>query len=175
VRSTRSADDVIAIVRDEMARLDRDLPAYGATPMTAVVAQSAGMPARRVLTGTFSAFALLALVLSAVGLFGIVAHDVASRRSELALRLALGAPPRRLLAATLRQGATMIGAGVIAGLALSVWSGKILTTLAPATDRFDLATTLAAAALLLIVGLSAVLPAARRAARTDPLAALRAD
>jgi ABC-type lipoprotein release transport system permease subunit len=56
-----------------------------------------------------------------------------------------------------------------------VWSGKLLTTLAPATDGFDLATTVVAAGLLLIVGLSAVLPAARRAARTDPLAALRAD
>jgi predicted permease len=175
VRSTRSADDVIAIVRDEVARLDRDLPVYGAAAMTDVVAASAGMPARRVLTGAFTAFALLALVLSAVGLFGVVAHDVASRRSELALRAALGAHPTRLLAATLRQGAAMIGAGVIAGLALSVWSGKILTTLAPATARFDGATTVAAAALLLVVGLSAVLPAARRAARTDPLAALRAD
>ena len=175
VRSTRMPDDVVAIVRGEVARLDRDLPVYGAIPMSEVVARSAGMPARRVLTGTFTAFALLALVLSAVGLFGVVAHDVASRRSELALRLALGAHPASLLAATLRQGTTMIGAGVAAGLMLSVWSGKMLSTLAPATDRFDLLTAVAAAAVLLLVGLSAVLPAARRAARTDPLAALRAD
>ena len=175
VRSTRMPDDVVAIVRGEVARLDRDLPVYGAISMSEVVARSAGMPARRVLTGTFTAFALLALVLSAVGLFGVVAHDVASRRSELALRLALGAHPASLLAATLRQGTTMIGAGVAAGLMLSVWSGKMLSTLAPATDRFDLLTAVAAAAVLLLVGLSAVLPAARRAARTDPLAALRAD
>jgi len=175
VRTDRPADEVVAIVRSEIARLDRDLPVYNVMTMTDVVAASAGMPARRVLTGTFTAFALLALVLSAVGLFGIVAHDVTSRRSELALRLALGADPTRLLAATMRQGTTIIGAGVAAGLMLSIWAGSMLTTLAPATEQFDLLTTVAAASILLIVGLSAVLPAARRAARTDPLAALRAE
>jgi putative ABC transport system permease protein len=175
VRSARPADEVVAIVRGEVARLDRDLPVYDVKSMSDVVAASVGMPARRVLTGTFSAFALLALVLSALGLFGIVAHDVASRRSELALRLALGANPTRLLAATMRQGTTIIGAGVAAGLMLSVWSGGMLTALAPATDRFDLLTSVAAAGVLLIVGLSAVFPAARRAARTDPLGAIRAD
>jgi putative ABC transport system permease protein len=174
VRSQRLTD-VAGIARDEVARLDRDLPVYAVLPMTDVVAASAGMPARRVLTSTFTAFALLALVLSGVGLFALVAHDVAARRSELALRVALGAHPTRLLTATLRQGTTIIGTGVTVGLALSVWSGQILTTLAPATERFDLATTLAAAAVLLILGLAAVLPAARRAARTDPLAALRAE
>lgn len=175
VRSSRPPDEVVAIARHEVGRLDHNVPAYGAVPMRDIVAASVGMPARRVLTGTFSAFALLALVLSAVGLFGVVAHDVASRRSELALRMALGANPIRLLAATLRQGTTMIGAGVAAGLMLSVWFGTILTTLAPATGRFDLFTSVAAAGVLLMVGLSAVFPAARRAARTDPLAALRAD
>jgi putative ABC transport system permease protein len=175
LRSTRAPDDVVAIVRGVVATLDRDLPVYAVNSMAAIVARSAGMPARRVLTGTFTAFALLALVLSAVGLFGIVAHDVTSRRSELALRLALGANPTRLLAATMRQGAMIVSAGVAAGLMMSVWSGSMLAALAPATERFDLLTALAAAGILVIVGLSAVLPAARRAARTDPLAALRAD
>jgi len=133
------------------------------------------MPARRVLTGTFGAFALLALVLSAVGLFGVMTHDVASRRSELAVRLALGAHPVGLLTATLRQGTAMIGAGVGAGTLVAVWSGKLLTMLAPVTERFDPVTASAAAGLLLVVGLCAVFPAARRAARTNPLAALRAE
>jgi putative ABC transport system permease protein len=175
VRSARPANDVIAIVRAEVAQLDRDLPVYAALPMSEIVAVSAGMPARRVLTGTFTAFALLALTLSAAGLFGVMAHEVALRRPELALRLALGANPLGLLAATLRQGTAMIGTGVGAGLLLTVWSGKLLTTLAPTTESFSPVASGAAAGLLLIVGLCAVFPAARRAARTDPLAALRAE
>jgi hypothetical protein len=175
VRADRPADDVVAIVRDEVTKLDRDLPVYAVRPMPDVVAASAGMPALRVLTGTFAAFALLALTLSAVGIFGIVAHDVTSRRPELAVRLALGADPRRLLVATLRHSALVIGGGVSVGLVMSVWSGRLLATVAPAAGRVDPAAMAAAAALLLLVGLLAALQPARRAARTDPLAALRAD
>ena len=173
VRSQRPAADVAAIVREEVGRLDRDMPVYAIRPMTEVVAASPGMPARRVLTATFTAFALLALVLSAVGLFGAVAHDVASRRPELALRLALGANPRRLLTATLRQAATIVTAGVAVGLLLSVWAGELLMNLAPTTERFNVVSAGTAAAVLLIVGVCAALPVARRAARTDPLIALR--
>jgi ABC-type antimicrobial peptide transport system permease subunit len=64
---------------------------------------------------------------------------------------------------------------VAAGLVMSMWSGRILSTLSPATEQFDMLTAVAAAGLLLFVGLCAALPAARRAARTDPLAALKAD
>jgi putative ABC transport system permease protein len=175
VRASRAPADVVAIVRDEVNRLDRELPAYGAVAMTEIVARSPGMPARRVLTGTLTAFAFLAMALSAVGLFGVVAHDVATRRAELAVRLALGAHPRRLLASALYQGWIMIGSGVAAGVVLSWWSGRLLTALAPATESFDVATSAAAAALVIGVGLFAIFPAARRAARTDPLSALRGD
>ena len=65
--------------------------------MRDVINASPGVPARRVLTATFSAFAVLAVVLGAIGLFGVVAHDVARRRAELALRMALGADPMRIL------------------------------------------------------------------------------
>jgi len=174
VRSNRPAAEAIAIVREEIAKLDPNLP-VGVRPMPDIVAASAGVPALRVLTDTFAAFALLALALSAVGVFGIVAHDVAARRPEFAVRLALGAHPRRLLVATIRQGATIIGVGLFVGLGLSWWSGQLLATLAPATNRVDLMAIATSAAVLLLVGLSATLPPARRAARTDPLASLRAD
>jgi ABC-type antimicrobial peptide transport system permease subunit len=173
VRSQRPAADVIDIVREEVARLDRDMPVYAIRSMAEVVAASPGMPARRVLTATFSAFALLAVALSAIGLFGAMAHDVASRRPELALRLALGANPGRLLTATLRQAAAIVAAGVVLGLLLSVWAGEALRNLAPTTDRFDVVSAATAAGVLLIVGLCAVLPVARRASRTDPVVALR--
>jgi putative ABC transport system permease protein len=175
VRSDRKAGDVVAIVRSEVARLDRDLPVYAIRSMDDVIAASAGVPTRRVLMNTFTAFAVLAVLLSAVGLFGIVAHEIASRRSELALRLALGAHPLGLLIATLRKGLALTAGGVAAGFVLSVWSARALANLAPAIDRLDVASTVAAAAILLAVGTGAVLPAARRAARTDPLLALRSE
>jgi predicted permease len=173
VRAGRPSEEIVAIVREEAARLDAELPVYAPRSMDEVVAASAGMAGRRILMGAFTAFALLALVLSAVGLFGVVAHDVTSRRPELAVRVALGATPARLVTATLVQGVVLVGAGVAAGIVLSVWSGRLLAALAPVPADFDPASTAAAAGVLLTAGVCAVLPAGRRAARTDPLSALR--
>jgi hypothetical protein len=104
VRSALPDTDVIAAVREGVGRLDGNLPVYGVRSMQDVVAASPGMPARRVLTATCMGFALLALVLGAIGLFGVVAHDVASRRAELGLRIALGASPVRILSSNSRAG-----------------------------------------------------------------------
>jgi ABC-type antimicrobial peptide transport system permease subunit len=128
-----------------------------------------------VLTATFTGFGLLAIVLAGIGLFGVVAHDVAARRAELALRIALGADPIRILVRTLAQGAWMVGTGVALGSLLSIWAARALSGVVGATGRFDLLNVAVAAAVLMIVGVGAVLPAARRAARTEPLSALRSD
>jgi ABC-type antimicrobial peptide transport system permease subunit len=175
VRSQRPDADVIAAVQEEKARLDGDLGTSHVRSMQEVVAASAGVPARRVLTLTFLGFALLAIVLAGLGLFGVVAHDVASRRTELALRIALGADPMRILMRTLGQGAWMVGAGLVVGGVLSIWATRALGSMVFATGRFDPLNVAVAAAVLVVVGVVAVLPAARRAARTDPLTALRSE
>jgi putative ABC transport system permease protein len=175
VRSERPDADVIAAVREEVARLDGSLPVYRVRSMRDVVAASPGLPARRVLTATFMGFAVLALVLGAIGLFGVVAHDVASRRTELALRIALGADPTRILITELARGALMVGLGVAAGGVLSFWAARTLGGLGFVTDRFDALGVAVPAAILIVAGAAAVLPAARRAARTDPLIALRSE
>jgi putative ABC transport system permease protein len=175
VRSARPDADVIAAVREEVARLDRDLPVYATRLMRDVVASSPGVPARRLLTATFMAFALLAVVLGGIGLFGVVAHDVASRRTELALRIALGADPMRILRATLGQGALMVGSGLAAGGVLSIGAARVLDGVLLATGHLDVVSVGVAAAVLIVVGAGAVWPAARRAARTDPLIALRSE
>ena len=118
VRSGRAATDVIAIVREEVARLDANLPVYRIRPMTEVVAASPGLPARRLLASTFSGLALLAVVLSAIGVFGVAAHDVTCRRTELALRVALGADPTRILMATTGRGLVMVAIGLALGSVL---------------------------------------------------------
>ena len=175
VRSARPDADVIAAVREEVGRLDGNLPVYGVRSMRDVVAASPGMPARRVLIATFTGFALLALVLGAIGLFGVVAHDVASRRAELAIRIALGADPMRILTATFGQGAVMVGSGLAVGGLLSIWAARALSSGGFAGDRLDTLGVSVPATVLILAGAAAVLPAARRAARTDPLIALRSE
>jgi hypothetical protein len=175
VRSQRPAADVVAVVREEVARLDRDVPVQAVRSMDDVAAASPGVPARRVLTATFMGFALLAIVLGAIGLFGVVAHDVASKRAELALRLALGADPMHILMRTVGQGALMIGVGLVVGGVLSIWAARALSGFVFATGRFDLLNLAVAAVVLMAVGAVAVLPAALRAARTDPVSVLRSE
>lgn len=175
VRSRRPDADVIATAREEVARLDRELPVYGTQSLRDVVAASPGVPARRVLTTAFLGFALLAVVLGGIGLFGVVAHDVACRRRELGIRIALGADPRRILGATLAQGALTIGFGLAAGSVLSIWTARALSSVLFATDHLDVLSVGVPAAVLMAAGAVAVLPTALRAARTNPLAALRSE
>jgi ABC-type antimicrobial peptide transport system permease subunit len=175
VRSARPDADALAIVAEEVARLDRDLPVYGRQSMSELIAASPGVPARRVLSLTFLAFALLAVVLAAVGLFGVAAHDVARRRAELALRVALGADPQRIANRTLGQGARMIVAGLIAGGVLSIWAVRAVSGVVFVADYPDAISITGAAALLVAAGAAAVFPAARRAARTDPVIVFRTE
>jgi putative ABC transport system permease protein len=143
--------------------------------MEDIVAASPGIPARRILTATFTAFALLAVVLGALGLFGAAAHDVASRRVELAVRIALGADPSRILISTIAQGAAIVGFGLAAGGLMSIWMAQMLGALLAGTGGIDLLSAGVPAAIMIVAGLAAVLPAALRAARMDPLSGLRAE
>ena len=175
VRSSRPSADVVAVVQEEVARLDGDLPVYAIRPMPDVVAASPGVPERRVLTMAFTGFAMLAVVLGALGLFGVAAHEVSSRRAEFALRMALGADPMRILRTIFGQGAIMVGSGLAVGGVLSIWASRGLGSVLYQTNQFDLVSIGVAAATLVVAGALAVLPAALRAARTDPLVALRSE
>jgi predicted permease len=172
VRSERPDSDVIAAVREEVARLDSNLPVYGVRPLTEVVDRSPGLPARRLLTAAFTAFGLLAVVLSAIGLFGVAAHDVASRRAELTLRIALGAQPMRILRSTLGQGVVTVGVGLAVGSVLSMWAIDALGGVVFAPGAADALSIGLAVLILVATGIGAVLPAALRASRTDPRMAL---
>jgi putative ABC transport system permease protein len=175
VRSDRGVDDVAAVVRTVVARVDGSLPVYGKASMQDVVNRSPGVPQRRLLATVFTAFAVLAVCLSAIGLFGVAAHDVASRRLELAVRVAFGANQRRLLGATLGRGAVMVGSGLAVGGVLSIWAARALGDTIATVSRADALSVVVAAAVLIAAGASAVLPAALRAARTDPLIAIRSE
>lgn len=175
VRSGRSVSDVIAIVREEVAQLDANLPVYRARPMTEVVAVSPGLPARRLLTSTLTGLALLAVVLSAIGLFGVAAHDVACRRTELTLRVALGADPMRILTATIGRGVATVAIGLALGSVLSIWAVDALSGVIVTVGHADAFSIGVAATVLIATGVGAVLPAALRASRTDPRMVLHVE
>jgi ABC-type antimicrobial peptide transport system permease subunit len=127
----------------------------------------------RVLAMLSGFFAVLALVLAAVGLYGVTAHAVGSRRPEIGIRMALGADPRRIRHLVLRRVAWLSGAGIAIGLMASVWATRLIEALLFATPPRDPMTLAGCASLLAFVSWFAGSLPARRAARIDPAQALR--
>jgi putative ABC transport system permease protein len=122
-----------------------------------------------------SAFSVLALLLAATGIFGLVSYSVSQRLREFGIRAALGAQPGDLLSTALRSAVVSTAAGVGAGLAATVFLVRFVESQLYAVEALDLPTFAAAGAIMLSVAIfSAYLPA-RRAARVDPAATLRAE
>ena len=129
----------------------------------------------RIAAATLSAFSLLALALAAIGLFGVLSHDVSQRRRELGVRSALGASRAALVRMVLRRGIGVTAAGVALGLLASLLATSLLQSLLFGIGPRDPLAFLAAPVLLLAVALVACLPPAWRAAGADPREALRAE
>ena len=120
-------------------------------------------------------FAVLALVLTALGIFAVVAYLVAARTREMGIRVAVGATPRSLMALTLRQAILPVGFGLVGGLIATQWLARFAETQLFAVQTKDPATLAGAALTVLIAALAAAYAPARRAARVDAIVALRAE
>jgi len=149
------------------------VPIYGVAPLTALVDRSAAE--RRFVMRLVVAFAAIALVLAAVGLYGVVSYAVSERAREVGVRLALGARTVDVVRLVLGGGLVIAGVGVVGGLTIAMlatrWLGSLVFGVSP-TDALTL--TLAAALLLLVALLAHAVPL-RRALRIDPASALRAE
>jgi putative ABC transport system permease protein len=128
---------------------------------------------RRYTTGLLVLFAAFGLVLAVIGVYGVVSYTVAQRTSEIGLRMALGAQRSEILWLVLKQGLGMAGAGTVVGLACAWVLRKTVAQLVFGISPADPATFIAAAAVLIGFALSASLLPARRAAKVDPIVALR--
>ena len=146
-----------------------------AEPQSMKEVQSAALTDRRLPMQLMSVFALLALTLAAVGVYGVMAYSVAARTREIGVRVALGAQPSNVFGMVVRQGmkAAVIGLGL--GLLGAVALGRVLTTLLYGVRATDVLTLAGVAGVLLGVVLAACLVPARRALRVDPLDALRSE
>lgn len=172
-RSAHPDADVIAAVREEVARLDASLPVYGVSTLTDIVSRSRGMRERRVITATFVGFGVLAIVIAGVGLLAVTAHDVLSRRKEFALRIAIGARPTRVVSDIVRQAAMMVAAGTSGGAFLSVAVNSALMAAGFATSRVSPLAIGVPVIVIAVAGALALSPAIRAALASDPVTILR--
>jgi putative ABC transport system permease protein len=120
-------------------------------------------------------FALLALLLTAIGIYGLLAFSVARRTSELGTRIALGASRGRVMLLVVRQGLALTAIGLVLGLACAWWLGRTMAALLFGVSATDPVSFAAVSVLLLAVSIVASGLPARRAARVDPLVALRTE
>lgn len=172
VRSALDEGSVAALIRRAVASID-PLVAVESTPYSRFVAES--LADRRFTMLVLGAFALVALLLSVVGIYAVVAYSVAQRTREMGVRLALGATPGGLRTLVLRGSMAAVLPGLLMGLAMSVALSGALRSLLYGVTRFD-ALSLGAAVLLLGgAALGSVLIPAMRATRVDPMLAMRAD
>jgi putative ABC transport system permease protein len=162
---------LVSGVRKEVNALDPDQPLAAVRPMTEWVAMSvAGARYRASLLGLF---AVLAMILAATGIYGVMSYSVAQRTQEIGVRMALGARTRDVLMLVVRQGMMLVLIGVVVGLGGAFVLTQVMSALLFGVTARDPITFVGVAALLLAVALIACLVPARRATKVDPLVALR--
>jgi ABC-type antimicrobial peptide transport system permease subunit len=170
----RSPDALVKPVRAAVAALDpavdfRGEPSVSRTGIASIDAQ------RRFVTEVLAAFALGALLLAAVGLYGIVAYHVSQRVREIGIRIALGASRGNVLRLVVRDAVTFVLAGAIAGIGGALAAGRVLQSMLFQTTAADWQTFVAVTAVLAATAIAASYLPARRAARTDPTVAMRSE
>ncbi len=170
----RAAGDPLALasaVRREVSLLDPELPVTKLRTMQQILDGS--LAPRRLSMWLLTVFALAALLLAALGIYGVMAYAVTLRTREIGIRMALGAPRASVLRMILGQGIKLVAAGVIAGVAASLALTRLMASLLYGVSPADPPTFAAVALLLVSIALLAQFPPARRAVSVDPAVALR--
>jgi predicted permease len=171
LRTSLPAATLGPAIQREIQGIDAGQPIYNVRTMEAVIADS--LSSRRFAADLVGLFAAVALVLSLVGLYGLLDYMVGQRSTEIAIRLALGAQPADVRKMVFRHGLLLAGAGIIAGLVGAAVTARLLTTLLYGVRPFDSAIFIGVPVLLLVVACLATYVPARRATKVDPMTALR--
>ena len=170
VKSRLPAEQIVAAVRREVRAVDPGAPIFQVSTLDAVRAES--LSEERLLLRMLWAFAGTALLLAALGTYGVVSFAVQQRTREFGIRLAIGADGARVRALVLRQAVRLVLAGAVLGLAGALVAGRVVETLLFGVTPFDVASYAAATAALALAVLAAAWWPARRASRVNPSIAL---
>lgn len=171
LRSQASEQDVFGEVQQQVWAVDKELPVYNTTTLASLVSES--LAQRRFTVLLLAAFSMLALTLAAIGLFGVISYLVTQHTREFGVRMALGAERKDIYRQVLSRAAVVGIGGCAIGIAASFLVSGLLRASLYHVSRFDAETILAAPVLLLGVAFFAALWPARRAAKIDPMVALR--
>jgi predicted permease len=173
LRTSADSAATVAAARRVLHDVDPTAPMFEATTMSAILDRAT--VSSRNFRNLLLAFAAIALLLAAAGLYGLAAFVVERRRRELGLRIALGAEPRAVRALVIRQAAALAGIGTVLGLAGSIAASRWLSSTLYGVHGMSWDVYVAAAGLLAVTAVAAAYGPARRASRVDPLIALRSD
>ena len=177
IKTSTEPGALTAAVRREIQAVDPDQPIANSGTLNAMLGSAMELP--RVQTILLTAFAAIALVLAAVGLYGVMTYAVSQRTQEIGIRMALGARPRSLLRLVVGRALALTAVGLCLGLAGAVLLARVLSgmleTLLFRVTASDLATLAAVSLVLTLVALLATIVPARRAMRIDPIEALRTE
>ncbi|PYR23065.1 MAG: hypothetical protein DMF94_02520 [Acidobacteria bacterium] len=179
-RARVSTDQVARALRADIERLDSDIAIEALMTLKASFAFDGDyMDLDHMELGKGAAaaptFAVVALVLAAIGLYAVIAHSVSQRTQEIGVRIAIGAAARDIRALVFRDGMTLVALGIVAGLAASLASNRLLQSQLVGVSPFDPVTIIGALLLLTIVALMACGVPARRAIRVNTVVALRQE
>jgi putative ABC transport system permease protein len=171
LRTSLNPASITNAIREQIFAIDKDLPLYKIATMDQLVSNSVAQP--RLNLSLLVAFAALALVLAAVGVYGVMAYAVTQRTQEFGIRMALGASPADVLKQVFLEGGRLAALGLVLGLAAALVLTRLMASLLFGVKPSDPVTLGVAAALLASVALAACYIPARRATRVDPIVALR--
>jgi predicted permease len=164
---------IATAVRKAVAEIDPNLPVVEMRTMDDQVSQS--IQTERLITSFVSGFGIAAALLTAIGLFGVMAYAVARRSREIGIRLAVGATPGRIRSMVLRESVVIVLAGYAVGMPAALGLSRLVESMLYHVRPHDAWSFLAAALLMLVIGAAAAWLPARRASRVDPMTALRCE
>ena len=173
VRTAVDPESIVPAVRQAIWSLDKDQPLARIQTMDAMVGRELSTPSQS--TALLSAFALLALLLASLGIYGVLSFAVTQRTNEIGVRMALGATSGEVLVSFVRQGLALTVTGLAIGVGLAVAASRAMTALLYGFQPGYVPTVTVVALVLLAVAALACLVPARRASRVDPVIALRSE
>lgn len=173
VRSTIQPDALMGAIRNEIRSIDPEVTVFGNTTIEQMITDSPGTFLRRYPAFLIGLFAIVALILAAIGIYGVISYSVSQQRQEIGIRLALGAEKRHIVAMVMRQGVYLVAGGVGLGLAASFALTRFISSLLFGVSANDPLILSGIAILITIVALLACFIPARRATKVDPMIALR--